>query len=153
MTTFQGERQNTYSLPQSINTAINMRGNEGIRKHNENVCHELIDYAVRVVAVLPNSNVFASELINLSAGNAANKLSLNIAKTDQLMVTGSRQTFLVQRIQANLIGAQRCIRAHCSTNVYNTLMQTQFDECAPVWDRWIEFLFKLKTAKIAKPSS
>ena len=104
-----------------------MRGNEGIRKRNKNVCHELIDYAVRVVAVLPNSNVFASELINLSAGNAANKLSLNIAKTDQVMETGSRQTFRVQRIQADLIGARRCIRAHCSTNVYNTLMQTQFD--------------------------
>ena len=39
-----------YTLrPQSINTAVGMRGNGGIRTHNENFCHELINYAVRIV--------------------------------------------------------------------------------------------------------
>ena len=33
---------------QSINTAINMRGNGGIRARNENCCHELIYYAERI---------------------------------------------------------------------------------------------------------
>ena len=44
-----------YTLkPQTINTAISMRGNGGIRTRNENFCHELINYAVRIVIVMIN---------------------------------------------------------------------------------------------------
>ena len=48
MTTFrQGDK--IYTLrQQSINTTISMRRNGGIRTHNENFCHELINYAVRI---------------------------------------------------------------------------------------------------------
>ena len=43
--------------PQSINTAISVRGNGGIATHNENFCHELINYAVRIGKCLFMCNV------------------------------------------------------------------------------------------------
>ena len=48
-----------YTLrPQSINPAISIRGQGGIRMHNENFCHVLINYAVRIV-----NNLYCTKLL------------------------------------------------------------------------------------------
>ena len=48
---WRGDKRYTLR-PQSINTALSIRRHGGIRTHNENFCHELINYAVRIVSVL-----------------------------------------------------------------------------------------------------
>ena len=42
------KRSQVEMLSKRIFWAPNVRGNGGIRTHNENFCHELINYAVRI---------------------------------------------------------------------------------------------------------
>ena len=46
------KRSQVEMLSKRIFWAPNVRGNGGIRTHNENFCHELINYAVRIVYYL-----------------------------------------------------------------------------------------------------
>ena len=85
----------------------------------------------------------SSELNNLTCWLRANRLSLNVAKTE-LMIIGSRQRLNVQceetdiSIASSVIGALKCVRPFISTDVviqiYNALILPLFDYCSSVWD-------------------
>ena len=68
MTTFQAGRQNIYfktAKHQHCNKYARKRGNSCGGTHNENFCHELINYAVRIVRVHSQSVMYGTGRSNV----------------------------------------------------------------------------------------